>query len=223
MSSPKFAAVARQLLVRQRLVAANQRAGDLAARPPFAQAILHGLDLHVVPVGPERRENSAMVGHVAVPVGRALPDAHRRQMGRLQGRHLPLVDPVIGDAIQPDLAVRPALDAGPLDASVEVARLARREMIDMAGRPPGAAQIDANAGIAMRHPLLGVDHFPVLVLVGRAMRRRRGGWRSWPARRWDSRSERRALWRRDHRSGAPAIAPPPWDGTRPRATPGRRP
>jgi hypothetical protein len=33
----------------------------------------------------------------------------------------------------------------------------------------GAATIDANADIAIRHPLLRVDHFPVLILVGRTL------------------------------------------------------
>src|SRR2546425_12196736 len=40
----------------------------------------------------------------------------------------------------------------------------------MSGRASGAARVDADAGIAVRHPLLRVDHFPVLVLVRRAPR-----------------------------------------------------
>jgi hypothetical protein len=41
-------------------------------------------------------------------------------------------------------------------------------MVDHPGRAAGAAGIDAHAGIVVRHPFLGVDHLPVLVLVGRA-------------------------------------------------------
>ena len=57
---------------------------------------------------------------------------------------------------------------GPLDAVVEVLGLARREMVDDAGRAAAAAGVDAHAGIVVRHPFLGVDHLPVLVLVRRA-------------------------------------------------------
>src|SRR5262245_11732080 len=110
-------------------------AATLAA---LTRAVLHGLHLHVVPVFPERAENAAVVGHVAIPVGATLPDAHRREMRRLQRRHVPLVRAVIGDAVEPDLAVRPWLHAGPFDAVVEVFRLARRERIDLAGRTAGA-------------------------------------------------------------------------------------
>ena len=109
-----------------------------------------------------------MVRHVAVPVGGAFPDAHGGEVRRLQRRHVPLVDAVVGDAVEADLAVRPGLHAGPFDAVVEVLGLARREMIDEAGRAAGAAGIDAHAGIVVRHPLLGVDHLPVLVAVARA-------------------------------------------------------
>ena len=107
-----------------------------------------------------------MACHVAEPVGRALPDAHRRKVRRLQRGDVPLVDAVIGDAVEPDLAVRPRLRARPFDAVVEILGLARREMVDHAGRAAGAAGIDAHAGIVVRHPFLGIDDLPVLVLVG---------------------------------------------------------
>ena len=68
--------------------------------------------------------------HVAIPVGRALPDAHRGQMRRLAAGDVPLVDAVIADAVQPDPAITPCLHAGPLDAIMEILRLARAEMID---------------------------------------------------------------------------------------------
>src|SRR6185437_1762689 len=49
-----------------------------------------------------------------------------------------------------------------------VAGLARREVIDMARRAPGAAAVDADAGIALGNPFLGIDHLPILILVRRA-------------------------------------------------------
>ena len=89
---------------------------------------------------------------------------------RLQARHLPLIDRVVGDPAQADLAVRPRLPPRPLDAVEEVLGLARRPMLDVAGRAPAAARVDAHAHIAVRHPLLGIAHFPALVLVGRPRR-----------------------------------------------------
>ena len=108
------------------------------------------------------------MGHVAIPVGGALPDAHGGQVRRLQRRHVPLVDGVVGDAVESDLAARPRLHAGPFDAVVEILGLARREVVDEAGRAAGAAGIDAHAGVVVRHPFLRIDHFPALVEVARA-------------------------------------------------------
>src|SRR5271156_5545148 len=73
-----------ELFVGQGLVATDQLAAHRAARPSFAETKLNGLDLHVVPVGPERRHDAAVMRHVAIPVGSALPDAHGFQMRRLQ-------------------------------------------------------------------------------------------------------------------------------------------
>src|SRR5262249_18465818 len=75
---------------------------------------------------------------------------------------------VVGDAAQADLAVRPRLPAGPFDAIEQVLGLARRPVLDVAGRTTAAARIDAQADIAVRHPLLGVADLPTLVFVGRA-------------------------------------------------------
>ena len=96
----EVAAVLLQLAVGERLVAADQLAGDAAPRAALAEAVLHRLHLHVVPVRPEGGEDAAVVGHVAVPVGRAFPDAHRREVRRLQRGDVPLVDAVVGDAVQ---------------------------------------------------------------------------------------------------------------------------
>src|SRR5262252_5073057 len=110
------------------------------------------------------------MGHVAVPVRRALPHADGCEMRRLQRRHVPLVDRVVRYAVEPDLAVRPRLDAGPFDAVIEILRLSRREVIDHTGRATAATRIDAHADIVVRYPFLRIDHLPVLVLVGRARR-----------------------------------------------------
>src|SRR5204862_1728673 len=114
---------------------------------------------------PERAEDAAMMRHVAVPIGGALPDAHGGEMRRAQRGDVPLVDAVVGNAVEPDLAVAPGLHAGPFDAVVEVLGLARREVVDRSGRTTAAARIHPHAGVAVRHPSLRVDHFPVLILI----------------------------------------------------------
>src|SRR5262249_59527210 len=87
---------------------------------------------------------------------------------RLQRRDVPLIDTVIGNPVEPNLAVRPRLHASPFDAVVEILGLARREMVDEPGRATAPARIDAHAGIVVRHPFLGIDHFPALIEIARA-------------------------------------------------------
>ncbi len=172
MSADLFAEVAAvpvELAIRKRLVAAHELAGDATLRAAFAATVLHGGHLHVVPVGPERGQDSAVMRHVAIPVRGALPDAHRGKMRRLQRGHVPLVDAVIGNSAQAHFAVGPSLHAGPLDAVVEVPGLARSEVIDESGRTARAARIDAHANVAVGHPFFRVDDFPTLILVGRAV------------------------------------------------------
>ena len=164
----QIAPVFRQLIVRQGLIPAYRPAGDPAHRALFAAAVLHRLDLHVVPVFPERADDAAMVRHVAVPVGGALPDAHRGEVRRLHRGDVPLVDRVVGNAGQADLAVAPGLRRRPFDTVVKILRLAWREMIDKTRRAAAAARIDAHADITVRHPFFRVGDFPVLVGVGRA-------------------------------------------------------
>src|SRR5262245_25487934 len=135
----EVAAVLREFGIRQGLVAAHRLTGDARARAAPAQPVLDRLHLHVVPVGEERAEDAAVVRHVAVPVGRALPDAHGREVRRLERRDVPLVHAVIGDAVQADLAAGPRLHARPLDAVVEILRFPRREVVYIAGRAAGAA------------------------------------------------------------------------------------
>ena len=110
-----------------------------------------------------------MAAELAVIVRRTLPDAQRGEMRRLERADLPLVHRVVGDAVDADLAVAPRLRAGPLDASVEVLRLARRPDVEVTRRAPGAARVDAHADIAVRHPFLRIDQLPVLIPVARAL------------------------------------------------------
>src|SRR6185436_10859963 len=123
-----------------------------AAPAALAGAVLNRLDLHVVPVFPEGREHAAVMRHIAVPVGGTFPDAHGGKMRRLQRCDLPLVDAVIRNSVEPDFSVRPRLHACPLDAVVEIFRLAWGEMIDEARRASGAARVDANANVVVRYP-----------------------------------------------------------------------
>ena len=147
---------------------ADQLAVHAASLAALASAVLHGLHLHVVPVFPERAEDAAVMRHVAIPVSGAFPDAHGGEVRRGKARDVPLVDAVVGDAAQSDLAARPGLHAGPFDAVEKILGLARREMVDEAGRTTAAARIDAHASIIVRHPLFRIGHFPALVQIARS-------------------------------------------------------
>src|SRR6266567_4394561 len=70
---------------------------------------------------------------------------------------MPLIDAVVGNAGEADLAARPGLNAGPFDALIEVARFAWREVIDETGRAARAAGVDTHAGVTIGHPLLRPD------------------------------------------------------------------
>src|SRR5262249_30256153 len=96
-----------------------------------AQPVLHGLDLHVVPVLCKGVIDSTIVAQLAIKVGEAFPHADRSEMLRLHARDLPLIDRVIGDAAQAYLAVAPGLAAGPLDARVEIAAFPRRPVLNV--------------------------------------------------------------------------------------------
>jgi hypothetical protein len=165
---PHVLAVFHELLLGQRLGAAGELAGDGAFPAPLAHAVLNRLDLHVLPVLAERAGQTAMTARIAVGIGPPLPDTDRCKVGRLRRRGPPLVAGVVGDAVHPHLAARPRLSRRPLDAQVNVARLARVVVPEVAGRAPGAARIDANAYVAVGYPLLRIDHLPVRVLVARA-------------------------------------------------------
>ena len=167
----EVAPVLAELFLRQRLRTGHPVAVHAALEAAGAAAVLHAVDLRLRPVLHEAAvEDAAVVRHVAVEVGRALPQADRREVLGLQRGGLPLVLRVVGNAVEADLAVRPGLDAGPIDALLEVLRLAQRPDVDHALGAPGAAAVDADADVAVRHPLLGVDDLPALILVGGAGR-----------------------------------------------------
>src|SRR5918993_5707938 len=161
------AAVSFKLLLRECFRAADEISCHPAAGTVLTQSILYGLYLHVVPIGPERAENASMVRHISVEVGSALPDAHRSKGRRLKGGNLPLIDAIVRDAVETDLAVTPGLCGGPLDALIEISCLTGGEMIDVAGRAPAAAGVDAHDRIACRNPFFRIDDLPVLVFVRR--------------------------------------------------------
>src|SRR5207247_6962470 len=81
-----------QLFFGKRLRSTDKLAGNAAAWAALAEAVLHGLHLHVVPVRPEGAENASVMRHVTIPVSRAFPNAHRGQARTLERRHLTLVD-----------------------------------------------------------------------------------------------------------------------------------
>src|SRR5690348_588023 len=135
----EVAAVGGELGVAQRFRTANQIAGDGAFRPARAEPLLHRFHLHVVPIGPEGRQDAAVMGRIAVPIGSAFPGTDRRQMWRLARRHGPRIHRVVRDAVDANLAVAPILARYPFDAVVEILSLARREMVDRAWRAAGAS------------------------------------------------------------------------------------
>ena len=105
---------------------------------------------------------------VAVVVSGALPGDHRREVLRLERGDLPLVDGVVGDAVQADLAVRPLLAARPLDGESEVPGFAGGEDVEIPRRASRPARVEAHAGVAPRHPDFGVHRLPGQPAVLRA-------------------------------------------------------
>src|SRR5690606_40203784 len=105
-----------QLFLAQGFGTAHQLAGHPAPRSPLAEAVLHRLHLHVVPVGEERAEDAAVVSHIAVPIRRPLPNTDRSEVARLARRRMPLIDRVVGNAVEADLPVAPSLSPRPFGA-----------------------------------------------------------------------------------------------------------
>src|SRR5919198_116374 len=93
----------------------------LAAR---ADAVLHGLHLHVLPVLAEAADDAAVPRALAVGIVPAFPDADGREVRRLQRGRAPLVARVIREADHADASARPRLRRRPFNAFIDVARLA---------------------------------------------------------------------------------------------------
>ncbi len=108
-----------------------------------------------------------MVGHVPIAIRRALPHADGGEVLGLAGSCVPLVDGVVGDPVETHLPGAPRLDAGPLDAGHQVVGLTWGEHVDVAGGAPTSPGVDTDHHVAVGHPLLGIDHLPVLVSVAR--------------------------------------------------------
>ena len=160
-------AVAGQHLVAQRRPG-RALAGVRVVVVRLAAAVLVRQHLPRPPGGGERvAENAAVVAGVAVVIPMALPRADRGEVRRLQRGGLPLVDGEIGDAEQPDLAVRPRLRAGPFDQLVVVLVLARLTRIEIARRLAAAARVGDHDHVAVRHPALGIGHLPAQESSGR--------------------------------------------------------
>src|SRR5512139_3512197 len=115
---------------------------DLVLRPALGEAVA---------------EDAAVMRHVAVEIGGALPKADRGEMPGLKRRALPLVLGIIGDAVQADLAVRPRLYAGPFGALRKVEGLRAGPGVDPPRRMARAPAVAPAPGIAARPPFLGVD------------------------------------------------------------------
>src|SRR5262249_36301419 len=115
----------------------HQFAGDRAFGAALADAVLHARDLARVPAREKVAEDAAVAAYLAIVVGRAFPNAQGGKVGRPQRSHLPLIHGVVGDAVDADLAVAPRPRARPLDALIEVLRLARRPHVEIARRAAG--------------------------------------------------------------------------------------
>src|SRR5258708_37951379 len=133
------ASVLFELLLRQRARAAYQFAAHARTFAALARAVLHRLHLHVVPVLPERAEDAAVMGHVAVPVGSALPHAHGGQVRRTTGPRAALGDGGAGGTFEPRLAVPPRPGGGPFGAPVELLGFARADSSAETWTAPRAA------------------------------------------------------------------------------------
>lgn len=79
-----------ELLVAERLIAADELPGELVAVAAGAQTVLHGGDLRVEPGPHEVARDAAVVGRAAQLVVERLPRDDRGQVRRLPAGHQPL-------------------------------------------------------------------------------------------------------------------------------------
>src|SRR6516162_11242065 len=86
------------LFIGERVGSRHPVAVHAAAVPARTDPVLHGLDLHVVPVLRKCIVDTAVVAELAVEVSKTFPDTNGGKMLRLHARDLPLIDGVVGDA-----------------------------------------------------------------------------------------------------------------------------
>src|SRR5262249_49526778 len=153
--------------VRQSERAGDRLAGDAAFARAVAEPVLDVGDLMLPPQLLELAQDAAVVAGIAVAVVLPFPWDDRREMRRTVHGDAPLVAGVIGNPEHADFAVAPRFFAGPLDALIKIRDFAVGVRVHHAGRPAGAARVDPNHGIAVRHPALGVGHLPILIFVAR--------------------------------------------------------
>src|SRR5215210_1749203 len=70
----KISPVCNQLLVAERVRPTDELARDTAALPARAISMLHRFDLHLVPVGEERRKDPTVPRTVAIEVAKSFPN-----------------------------------------------------------------------------------------------------------------------------------------------------
>ena len=150
-------AIFRKFVFRERLGSGNQLTRHDTLSAARTSAVLDARDLARMPAVEKVAEDAAVPAKLTVVVGGAFPDAHGGEVRWLQGADLPLVHCVIGNAVDTDFAVAPALRARPLDALVEILRLAHRPHIETAGGTTGAARVDTYTCISFRHPFLRIN------------------------------------------------------------------
>ena len=126
----EVAAVAAELFLGQGRWARDPVSVHPAPIAARSAAVLNPDDLRREPRSAERAEDAAVVTQIAIIVGGALPDADRAQVRWLERGDLPLVHRVVRDAVHADLARRPWLLRGPLDAVVQIFCLARRPEVE---------------------------------------------------------------------------------------------
>jgi len=126
-------AIARELLVGQVLGACDELIGEATASAALTDAVLHAGALAGKPALEKLAEDPTVARQIPVIIGGAFPHANRGKVRRREGGNPPLIHRVIGNAVQPDLAIAPRLHARPFDAVVEIPRLARGPHVQMAG------------------------------------------------------------------------------------------
>jgi hypothetical protein len=163
-------AVSLQLLVGENPGTAHRAPVVHVAEVAPGVPVLDRDHLALRPLGREDvAQDPAVAQHVPVGVVSALPGGDRRQVGRTERSHVPLDHRVVGDSREAHPAVAPGLRSRPLDRVVEVEDLPRLEGLELAGRLPGAARVDADHDVAIGDPDLRIGGLPAVILAARAL------------------------------------------------------